>query len=122
MRYVREDRISIDIDNFNQFNMLKTYYNMKHCFGENVIIKETRHGYHIMAHKKDRTVEENLHYRLMFCDCTNRSELDHFRYIYDEPELTETLFLVKQVIKEKGEEKEFNHLAEPFWSVKNHAK
>jgi len=120
MRYVRKNRISIDLDSFNQLQMLKTYYNLKYCF-ENVLIKKTLHGYHIMAYKKDRTPEENLHYRLMFGDCKNRSELDHFRLMENEPELIETLFKHKVIDKEYGEESEFRILSEPFWSVKNHA-
>ena len=119
MRYLRKNRISIDLDTFNQLDMLKAYFNLRHGF-KNVLVKKTLHGYHVMAYKKNITQEDNLHYRLMFGDCINRGELDHFRLIENEPDLIETLFKRKKVGKEKGEEMDFNVLAEPFWSVKDH--
>ena len=119
MRFLRKNRISIDIDNDNQFNLLKTYYNMKNMF-EHVLTKKTLHGYHIMAYHKNRTSELNMHIRNILGDCCNRLELDTWRLNEFEPDLIETLFEEKILYGVKGVEEDFNILSKPFWEVKNH--
>ena len=113
MRFLRKNRISIDLDSFNQFNLLKSYYNLKHCF-DNVLVKETMHGYHIMAYKKDRTLEENMHFRLMHNDCIGRLGLDTNKMIYDRDSV-ETLFMFKNQEGKKGGEVDIDILSKPFW-------
>ena len=114
MRYSRSDRISIDLDSFNQFELLKTYYNMKNMF-ENVLVKKTLHGYHVMAYCEKRTPELNLHVRTMLNDCRNRLELDYWRLVHDESDLIETLFSKKIMDGVVGIEEDFNIDSKPFW-------
>jgi len=117
-RIKRSDRISIDLDNKNQFNLLKTYYNMKRLT-DKVVVYETSHGYHILGYFPNRTAEMNLHIRCMLKDCEGRIALDTERFIWSNDDtLIETLFDWKVKDGVVSGESNFNINSVPFWGIK----
>jgi len=114
-RIIRENRISIDRDNFNQFKALKTYFNMLHVLG-NVISYETRQGYHFLSEKYKRTTKQNMDMRRLFDDCDGRLELDEGRLFTGETEDSiEILFYEKTTDGQVRLEIGCNILAMSFW-------
>jgi hypothetical protein len=113
----RKHRIGIDIDNKNQFELLKRYFNCRNIFNK-VIVLESLKGYHIHVMLKDRTPETNLHIRDIINDCEGRMSLDYGRYIEGEHDIMETMFFDKRVGKEKGGETLINPLRMEWWMIK----
>lgn len=122
MRVIRKNRVGIDIDSNNMFNLLKTYFNAKR-FGE-VGVYKTNGGFHIHINMPNRTKPMNLHIRRILGDCKNRLIIDEQKYLLGME--IEFLFRYKAYFDKNGRikyesvEELFNPLSEPFWSVRNH--
>lgn len=127
----RCDRVSIDLDSKNQLNLLRAYFNLNR-FSDNVIVKETRNGFHVVGEVKGRTPEQNLHIRAMLNDCEGRLELDELRLRAGLEGCIETKFFYKKVtkyIKMKngklkklvimGRETDYNILSQQFWGIRH---
>jgi len=115
-RFSRKHRISIDIDSFNQFELLRKYFNAKNT-GLPIKIFQTGHGYHIQLFKRNRTSVENMHLRHMIGDCPNRLDLDTGRLAEGLDDIIETLFYKKTVDSITTFEEDFNPLSQQFWMV-----
>lgn len=117
-RIKRSDRIAVDLDGKNQFNLLKTYYNMKRL--TNIVrVFETKHGYHVMGYFPNRTAKMNLHIRNILRDCEGRIALDTERYEWiNDDSIIETLFDWKVKDGNISVESDFNLNSMPFWGMK----
>ena len=88
--------LGIDIDSFNQFKLLKTYFNAKWLaekLNGKVELYQTKHGYHI----KIIGVKTNLFHRLGLGDDPERIYLSELRGGYEFAD--DVLFDVKELRK-----------------------
>jgi len=114
-RITKENRISIDRDDFNHFKLLKTYFNMK-WLSKYVEVNLTGGGYHIIGEFKDRTPEQNINVSRALGDCKGRLNLDEDRIKSGLGEYyMEILFYEKIKDGKKTGEESYNILSSPFW-------
>lgn len=112
--FTRNNRIGIDIDTKNRFELLKKYFNSLR-FGKCVVF-ETLHGYHIHILVPNRTSDMNMIVRHIIGDCQNRLDLDEARLRFGLDDIIETLFHYKKIGKDISIETEIDPLSEPWWS------
>lgn len=71
--------VTIDLDYPTDFELLKTYYNMRHFFGNVRFRKSSRKGYHFVSEVDSITHEEVLTLRTALGDDLNRIMMDTIR-------------------------------------------
>jgi hypothetical protein len=119
---LRHNRVSIDLDTKNQFQLLKAFFNLKRISTQ-IEVRETAHGFHVIGRVQNRTGEENLHIRRMLNDCEGRLELDEKRLKAGLDDCVDTLFRYKRIVDRFGKdiisrEEPYNIMSEQFWGVK----
>jgi hypothetical protein len=114
-RIPRDDRIGIDLDTKNMFQLLKTYYNMKHL--TNIVqVFETKHGFHILGYFPNIQLDKSMHIRNMLNDCSGRIDLDQQRMLHEfEQTFLDVLFYKKRDLNVKMSEDEYKIETQPFW-------
>ena len=113
-RLKRHERVSIDLDSNNQFQMLKKYYNLKEL--GDVHIYKSRAGYHLLLDLPHRTSKENIYIRHLIGDCPMRLELDEQRLRYGFDDFIDTLFRWKRNKGITGIEEEYNMFGIPWFN------
>jgi len=112
---MRGQRIGVDLDSKNRFQMLKTYLNGRR-FGETEVW-ETRNGFHVKI-KKTVTAQKNILVRHTLGDDPLRLQCDEAKVELGLHNLVDTLFTEKWYpdgTYSKAEQ--INPLAEQFWGV-----
>lgn len=71
--------ITIDLDYPDKFELLKTYYNMRHFFGNVKFRKSSTKGYHFVSKVDSVADEEILRLRTLLGDDLNRIRMDTIR-------------------------------------------
>ncbi len=110
-------RTSIDIDGKNQFVMLKIYFNC-FMFSNNVLIFETKKGYHVQM-EGIFTSEQKILIRSILGDDIDRIDSDEERLSCGYNDEVDTLFNKKRRYGVWGYEDLIKPLSEPFWDVRN---
>ena len=90
-------KISIDLDEKDELSLLKVYYNLKYLFpNEEIIVRETKRGYHIKV-EKEVDVQTNLQIRRILGDDTYRLQLSEKRITL--PPTVDVLFYLKKAVR-----------------------
>jgi hypothetical protein len=119
---LRHNRISIDLDTKNQFQLLKAYFNLKRLTTQTEV-RETVHGFHVIGRMDNRTGEQNIHVRMMLNDCEGRLELDEKRLDAGLDDCIDTLFRYKRIVDRFGKdiigrEEPYDIMSEQFWGFR----
>ena len=116
-RIPRKNRCSVDLDSFNQLNMLKAYYNA-FMFSKHVILFTTKHGYHIHM---GGTFEpkEKVEIRRMLGGDWARLWVDDDRIRFNDSDSVDTLFGKKRRWGKWSGEELAVPLSEAFYKVRN---
>lgn len=109
--------IGIDLDNKNQFQLIKTFINASNIAKTEV--SETQRGHHFRIRKRCGLIK-SLMTRYNLGDCKGRQEYDEMKLRIGLPEIFDTLFISKK--KREGhwhEEQQTDPLSLPFFSKMN---
>jgi len=92
---MRNDRIGLDLDRKNRFELLRRYFNAKNL--GKVIVTETRHGFHLRIFvERDIPLEKTLELRRILGDDAERLGYDELKLQVGLEDWIDTLFEVKK--------------------------
>lgn len=116
MKRRRDKRITVDIDNKNQFNILKTLFNTQYYFpNQKIEVLETRKGYHLRIYIQHR-LNQNFIVRHALGDDSIRIGFDEDRRHQGLTEWIDTAFNIKFDGKYISHEKQTSLLHVPYWT------
>jgi len=111
--------LGIDLDKKCRWELLLRYFNLKNAFpDEDIIVYETRHGYHLVL----PNVKTDLDLRMIYGDDVMRIEFEEVRSQAHNREPQDILFHTKRVIRNGKTVSTFTRevidiFSEPFWTT-----